>query len=138
MDKPTQSTASVPPLRYPSAVLPIPRPLFRLLADFPSPAIYKRVYVSKSLWIASLTASCFCGFFSLYNASDWLGRRKPLVVFGNALSAPVKALFPISGLVSTALSTRVIDRLGKGIRDAPRDGFLADMITSDVRGSGYP
>lgn len=70
-------------------------------------------------------------------ASDWIGRRKPLVVFGYTLSALVKILFPISGAVSTVLLARVIDRLAKGIRDAPRDAFLADMITPNVRGSGF-
>lgn len=70
-------------------------------------------------------------------ASDWIGRRKPLVVFGYALSALIKSLFPIATLASTVLVARVLDRLGKGIRDAPRDAFLADMIAPDVRGSGF-
>ena len=70
-------------------------------------------------------------------ASDWLGRRKPLVVFGYSLSALIKTLFPIADAVSTVLVSRTIDRLGKGIRDAPRDAFLADLIAPDVRGSGF-
>lgn len=70
-------------------------------------------------------------------ASDWLGRRKPLVVFGYALSAVVKTLFPLAGSVSTVLTARVIDRLGKGIRDAPRDAFLADLTAPEIRGSGF-
>jgi MFS family permease len=71
------------------------------------------------------------------SASDWIGRRKPLVVFGYALSAFVKTLFPIAAVASTVLIARVIDRLGKGVRDAPRDAFLADMISPEVRGSGF-
>jgi MFS family permease len=71
------------------------------------------------------------------STSDWIGRRKPLVVFGYALSAFIKTLFPIAAAASTVLVARVIDRLGKGIRDAPRDAFLADMIAPDVRGSGF-
>jgi MFS family permease len=70
-------------------------------------------------------------------ASDWIGRRKPIVVFGYTLSAAVKTLFPISESVSTVLAARVIDRLGKGIRDAPRDAFLADMTLPEIRGSGF-
>jgi MFS family permease len=70
-------------------------------------------------------------------ASDWIGRRKPLVVFGYALSAVVKTLFPLAGSASTVLAARVIDRLGKGIRDAPRDAFLADLTAPEVRGSGF-
>jgi MFS family permease len=70
-------------------------------------------------------------------ASDWIGRRKPLVVFGYALSAIVKTLFPLPETVSTVLAARVIDRLGKGIRDAPRDAFLADLTAPEIRGSGF-
>jgi MFS family permease len=70
-------------------------------------------------------------------ASDWIGRRKPLVVFGYALSAVVKTLFPLAGGVPTVLTARVIDRLGKGIRDAPRDAFLADVTEPEMRGSGF-
>jgi len=70
-------------------------------------------------------------------ASDWLGRRKPIVVFGYALSAIVKAAFPLAGSVSMILTARVIDRLGKGIRDAPRDALLADVTAPEIRGSGF-
>jgi MFS family permease len=70
-------------------------------------------------------------------ASDWIGRRKPLVVLGYALSALVKTLFPTAGALSTVLLARVIDRLGKGIRDAPRDAFVADLISPSIRGSGF-
>jgi MFS family permease len=70
-------------------------------------------------------------------ASDWIGRRKPLVVFGYTLSAVVKTLFPLAGGASTVLAARVIDRLGKGVRDAPRDAFLADLTVPEIRGSGF-
>jgi MFS family permease len=70
-------------------------------------------------------------------ASDWIGRRKPLVVLGYALSAVVKTIFPIAGGVPAVLVARVIDRMGKGVRDAPRDAFLADLTTPEIRGSGF-
>ena len=70
-------------------------------------------------------------------ASDWIGRRKPLVVFGYTLSAVIKTIFPIAGSASAVLAARVIDRLGKGIRDAPRDAFLADLTPPEIRGSGF-
>ncbi len=70
-------------------------------------------------------------------ASDWTGRRKPLVVFGYTLSAIVKTIFPIAGTASVVLAARVIDRLGKGIRDAPRDAYLADLTTKEIRGEGF-
>jgi len=69
--------------------------------------------------------------------SDRIGRRKPLVVFGYTLSAITKTIFPIAATVSAVLAARVIDRMGKGIRDAPRDAFLADLTTQEIRGAGF-
>ena len=59
--------------------------------------------------------------------SDRLGRRKALVIVGYGLSAVTKLLFPIAETSSTVLAARTIDRIGKGIRDAPRDALLADV-----------
>lgn len=70
-------------------------------------------------------------------ASDWIGRRKPLVVFGYTLSALIKTIFPVAGTASAVLAARVIDRMGKGIRDAPRDAFLADLTAKEIRGEGF-
>ena len=69
--------------------------------------------------------------------SDWLGRRKPLVVLGYGIAALSKPLFPVAGDVATVLAARFIDRTGKGIRDAPRDALLADELAPQVRGSGF-
>ena len=69
--------------------------------------------------------------------SDWLGRRKPLVVLGYGLAALSKPLFPLAGDAATVLAARFIDRAGKGIRDAPRDALLADELPQRARGSGY-
>lgn len=69
--------------------------------------------------------------------SDWIGRRKPLVVFGYALSAVNKMMFPLAGAPATVLAARVIDRVGKGIRDAPRDALLTDVTPFGIRGSGF-
>jgi MFS family permease len=69
--------------------------------------------------------------------SDWIGRRKPVVAFGYTLSAIVKTIFPVAGSASTVFVARILDRLGKGIRDAPRDAFLADLTVSELRGRGF-
>src|SRR6516165_3925701 len=53
-------------------------------------------------------------------ASDWIGRRKPLVVLGYTLSAVNKLLFPLAESASIVLIARIADRIGKGVRDAPR------------------
>jgi MFS family permease len=69
--------------------------------------------------------------------SDWVGRRKGLAVLGYGLSAATKPLFALAtgvGLVSTA---RFVDRIGKGVRDAPRDALLADVAPQAVRGAAY-
>jgi MFS family permease len=71
------------------------------------------------------------------SVSDRIGRRKPLVVFGYMLSAITKTIFPMAGSLFAVLTARVIDRMGKGIRDAPRDAFLADLTTKEIRGAGF-
>jgi MFS family permease len=81
-------------------------------------------------------ATCFIKIAS-GAVSDRIGRRKPLVVFGYTLSAITKTIFPIAGTAFDVLAARVIDRMGKGIRDAPRDAFLADLTTQEIRGAGF-
>jgi len=69
--------------------------------------------------------------------SDRVGRRKPVVAFGYLLSAFNKLLFPVAESVFVVLVARVVDRFGKGIRDAPRDAFIADLTPTQIRGSGF-
>ncbi len=85
--------------------------------------------------IAEATTS-FIKIMSGY-ASDRLGRRKPLVVIGYALSAVNKLAFPMAEVATTVLIARMADRFGKGIRDAPRDALLTDIMPSHVRGAGF-
>ena len=70
-------------------------------------------------------------------ASDRIGCRKPFVILGCTLSAVIKTIFPVAGSASAVLAARVVDRLGKGIRDAPRDAFLADLTAKEIRGEGF-
>ena len=70
-------------------------------------------------------------------ASDRIARRKPLVVLGYTLSAVIKTIFPLAETASAVVAGRVIDRLGKGIRDAPRDAFMADLTAKEIRGEGF-
>jgi MFS family permease len=85
--------------------------------------------------IAEATASIVKVFSGVL--SDRLGRRKPLVVFGYALAAASKPLFPLAGSVLLVLVARFMDRVGKGIRGAPRDALIADVTPAEVRGAAY-
>ena len=69
--------------------------------------------------------------------SDWLRHRKWLAVFGYALSALTKPLFPLAAGVEAVFAARLLDRLGKGIRGAPRDALVADVTPPDQRGAAY-
>lgn len=69
--------------------------------------------------------------------SDRLGRRKPLVLFGYGLAALTKPVFPLAGSVAWVFGARWLDRLGKGIRGAPRDALLADLVAPPLRGAAY-
>jgi MFS family permease len=69
--------------------------------------------------------------------SDWLGRRKPLVLLGYGLAALTKPLFPLAGGAVTVFAARFLDRIGKGIRGAPRDALVADLTPEPMRGAAY-
>ena len=69
--------------------------------------------------------------------SDRLGRRKPIVVLGYGLGALSKPLFPLAASVPLVLGARFMDRVGKGIRGAPRDALIADVTPEGARGAAY-
>jgi MFS family permease len=69
--------------------------------------------------------------------SDRLGRRKALTVAGYGLAAITKPLFPLANSVGLVLFARFVDRIGKGIRDAPRDALVADVTPEDRRGAAF-
>ena len=69
--------------------------------------------------------------------SDRIGRRKPLVVLGYGLSMLTKPLFPLAGSAGLVITARFIDRVGKGIRGAPRDALITDVTAPDQRGAAF-
>jgi MFS family permease len=85
--------------------------------------------------IAEATASIVKVFSGAL--SDKLARRKPLVVLGYGLAALSKPLFPLAGSVALVLGARFMDRIGKGIRSAPRDALIADVTPEGQRGAAY-
>ncbi|AOZ52482.1 MFS transporter [Chromobacterium vaccinii] len=80
----------------------------------------------------SLICKVFSGTFS-----DWLGKRKPLLLLGYGLAAFSKPLFPLADSASTVLFARFVDRVGKGVRGAPRDALIADITPPDIRGAAF-
>jgi MFS family permease len=69
--------------------------------------------------------------------SDYIQRRKLLVVLGYALGAVTKPVFPLATSVSWVFGARFVDRVGKGIRGAPRDALIADIAPAPLRGAAY-
>ena len=70
-------------------------------------------------------------------ASDRLRRRKPLVVAGYSLSSAVRPLVALATVPAHVLAVRVVDRVGKGVRSAPRDALVAEVVPQEDRGRAF-
>jgi MFS family permease len=80
----------------------------------------------------ALIAKVFSGVLS-----DYMGKRKPLAVLGYGLAAVSKPLFAIATTTGMVLTARLSDRIGKGIRGAPRDALVADIAPPNLRGAAF-
>ena len=69
--------------------------------------------------------------------SDYLGKRKFPMVLGYALAALTKPVFPLAPSIGWVFGARFVDRIGKGIRGAPRDALVADIAPAHMRGAAY-
>ncbi len=69
--------------------------------------------------------------------SDYFRKRKFLVVLGYGLSAITKPVFPLATTIWWVFGARFVDRIGKGIRGAPRDALVADIVPQQQRGAAY-
>jgi MFS family permease len=69
--------------------------------------------------------------------SDYLGKRKLLAGLGYGLAAATKPIFPLANTIGWVFTARFIDRIGKGIRGAPRDALVADIAPLELRGAAY-
>ena len=69
--------------------------------------------------------------------SDYFGKRKSLAIIGYGLGAVSKPLFAVALSVNGVLAARFMDRIGKGIRGAPRDALVADLAPAEIRGAAY-
>ena len=69
--------------------------------------------------------------------SDYLGKRKGLALFGYTLGALTKPLFAVASSIDLVLTARLLDRVGKGVRGAPRDAMVADLAPPHLRGAAF-
>ena len=69
--------------------------------------------------------------------SDRSQRRKPWILLGYGMAALSKPLFPLAQGVLPVLGARFVDRIGKGIRGAPRDAMIADETPPELRGAAF-
>ncbi len=85
--------------------------------------------------VAEATAS-ITKVFSGY-ISDRIGKRRPLILIGYGLGALTKPLFALAGSAPVVLGARFADRIGKGLRGAPRDALVADVSPPEIRGKAF-
>ena len=79
---------------------------------------------------------CVAKMFSGVLSDRW-GKRKPLVLLGYGMAALTKPIFPLAGSVAIVFVARFLDRIGKGIRGAPRDALIADISPTHMRGACF-
>jgi MFS family permease len=122
--------------------------LVSLLMDVSSEMIHALlpVYLVTVLGTSTLTVGIIEGIAEATAAvvkvfsgalSDWLGKRKFLAALGYGLAAFTKPIFPLAPTVGWLVAARFIDRVGKGIRGAPRDALLADISPAHLRGASF-
>jgi MFS family permease len=130
--------------------MPLPRIVWRLgwvsfFTDFASEMIYPLLplFLTRVLGAGAMSLGVIEGVADAANSvlkvaagsiSDRWNRRKPLVVFGYTLSSSVRPLIALAGAWVQVLALRFVDRLGKGIRGAPRDAMLARLASNTTRG----
>ncbi|WP_313951794.1 MFS transporter [Accumulibacter sp.] len=69
--------------------------------------------------------------------SDYFGKRKGLAVLGYAMGTLTKPLFAVASTTGVVLTARLLDRVGKGLRGAPRDALIADIAPAHLRGAAF-
>jgi MFS family permease len=128
----------------------LPRSVWRLgwvsfFTDFASEMVYPLLplFLTRVLGAGAMSLGVIEGVADAANSvlkvaagniSDRWNRRKPLVVFGYALSSSVRPLIALAGAWVHVLALRFVDRLGKGVRGAPRDAMLARLASDTTRG----
>ncbi len=109
---------------------------------FPLIPLFMVTVLGAGAWAVGVVEGAAKSTASLLNVfsgywSDRLRRRKPFVVFGYSMSAITKPLFAVASIWPIVLVVRVIERIGKGVRTAPRDAIVAESVDWDIRGRAY-
>ena len=140
------ATSAVKPVRLSSAVWALG--LTSLFMDISSEMIHSLLPVVLVVGLGTSTAylgaiegvaeatTCIVKVFS-GALSDYFGRRKPLALLGYGMAALTKPLFPLASSAGMVFFARFIDRIGKGIRGAPRDALVADVTPPEQRGAAF-
>ena len=146
MPKIPDSAPSVSPRRLPAAIWALG--FVSLLMDISSEMIHSLLPVfmvtvlGTSMWAVGLIegfAEATALIVKVFSGvlSDYWGKRKPLAVLGYGLGAASKPLFALATTTGWVLAARLIDRVGKGIRGAPRDALVADLAPPGMRGAAF-
>ena len=146
MTKPETLAAPTPPTRLPAGIWMLG--FVSLLADISSEMVHSllplfmvsalgasAVMVGLVEGVGEATAMVVKVFSGAL--SDYVGRRKPLAVAGYLMGACSKPLFAIAQTTGMVLAARVADRVGKGVRGAPRDALVADIAPPHLRGAAF-
>ncbi len=139
-------TAKAPKIRLPRAIWMLG--FVSLLMDVSSELVHSLlpVFVVTTLGASTVSLGLLEGFAQGTAAlskmfsgaiSDWLHKRKLLAVIGYGLSALTKPLFPLAQSIQMVFAARLIDRVGKGIRGAPRDALIGEIAPPELRGAAY-
>lgn len=122
--------------------------LVSMLMDVSSEMIHALlpVYLTVGLGASALTVGLIEGIAEATASitkvfsgglSDRLGRRKELAALGYGLAAFTKPIFPLAPTIGWVMTARFVDRIGKGIRGAPRDALVAEIAPEDLRGAAF-
>jgi MFS family permease len=141
------------PMATPTIRLPIPRTVWVLgfvsmFMDVSSEIVHALlpIFLTSTLgasvaFVGLLdgTAEATASIAKVYSGylSDRVGKRKPLILLGYGLGAFSKPFFALAGSPALVLGARLVDRVGKGLRGAPRDALVADVTPIAIRGRAY-
>ena len=142
----TSSKTAAQTKRLPAAIWALG--FVSLLMDVSSEMIHSLLPVfmvtvlGTSMWAVGLiegTAEATALIVKVFSGvlSDYWGKRKPLAMLGYGLGAASKPLFALATSTGMVLAARLIDRVGKGLRGAPRDALVADLAPPGMRGAAF-